>query len=192
MKAFNAKEFVNFIKVHQVNFVIILIIIISNIAFANFFLKGALGELNKLNQEIAQKKKEIDTKKKTGQDLEAQKKEIDRLSSQYHELEKMFLPREGGQLFLGELNRLARMSDVKIVSLDPGISVANNISGKKFLEFPFNINLEGGYHELCKFINRLENSKDRVISIKRFQIRSTPNDAWAHSCDLQIGTYGIE
>jgi Tfp pilus assembly protein PilO len=119
------------------------------------------------------------------------KQDVAGLETQLSNMEgKLFLESET-QVFLKYLNQLARSVNVRIVSLSPETPVKKEVASLKkvYLQIPYRAVLKCTYHDLGKFINRVESSNERFVKVEEVSIKHDSGSIWEHAVELEISIF---
>lgn len=93
--------------------------------------------------------------------------------------------------FLEELSSIAKVSDVKILSITP---LELKVVGQEqkgngyYREMPIHITAKSGYHQLGAFISKLEQGK-RFITIENLRIQNDKESPRRHTIKIVLKTY---
>jgi len=117
------------------------------------------------------------------------KKKIASMNQTVSSYEKKLPTEREMPTILEEIARMARDTNVKIIGISP-LGFKANTGGEKmpYQEAPISITARGGYHEIGKFINKLENGS-RFVSIADIMISGENEDKRVHSLELVASTY---
>lgn len=89
---------------------------------------------------------------------------------------------------LESLAEMAKSSNLSIVGIVPVESKDDKPKGRVYSEIPIMISAKGGYHELGRFMSRIETS-DRFIKIIDMQIKMNRPIPKKHDVELSVVTY---
>jgi len=115
------------------------------------------------------------------------------LAAEISALQERFLEETQIPLFLEELSKLAEETSVRLNSLKIPKEVAEagekekTPLEKKYKKVPIFIEAECGFHDLGRFINKLESAK-RFISVSDIEIKAQKESPGLHRVDLEIET----
>lgn len=95
---------------------------------------------------------------------------------------------------LEELIKMGQKSNVSFISIEPQsiqkIEIDPKI-GATYLEIPIKLKLKGGYHEIAKFVNNIENSQ-RFMKVDYIKIVSSGENIKIHDIDLVVSAFALE
>lgn len=168
-------------KKQTVGFTLAYVIIILLLVF---LVKGKAVSLRAISMELSKKRVLVEEAKELINGAERYRQEIVQLEKRIKAYEaKLPEQREVPQLFR-ELDEMAGQSQIKIIS----------VGSEEFEERQHHrrywrgLGLEGGYHELGRFINKLE-SLDRFIKVDDIEIISDPENLLKHNIKLTVSTF---
>jgi len=140
-------------------------------------LKQIAGQLAKERTKLAEARRLIDNRKRYETEIKVLERRIE-----FYE-DKLPDRKEVPQLFR-ELDKVATESQIKFVSVEEKLPEER----KHYRRFQWNLQMEGGYHELGRFINKLENM-DRFIEVSNIQIASNPGNFLKHDIRMEVSTF---
>ncbi len=135
------------------------------------------GQLAKERTRLAEAKGLIDNRKSYEEEIKLLERRIG-----FYE-DKLPESKEVPQLFR-ELDKVAAESRIKFVSVEEKLPEER----KHYRRFQWNLRMEGGYHELGRFINKLENL-GRFIKVSNIQISSNPKNFLEHNINMEVSTF---
>jgi Tfp pilus assembly protein PilO len=113
------------------------------------------------------------------------------LKSKSEQLAKEIVPEEDVSLLIENISTIANKEFVKISQIRPQIEgKSQKLSTQEFNFSLLNINIEAsaGYHQLGKFLNKLEKSNS-FISVRELGITQEPSSNLRHSVRLVLATF---
>lgn len=153
------------------------------------FLKPAINTLSTVAPKVSILKKELDDAKylvSNKENIEKSRVELARKLEGYNE----FFPGEQElQRLLKDFSNLASESNVKIIGIKP--LAQGEYAAKKtdmYEERPYKIMAKSGYHELGRFIQRLETGR-KFIAVKDIKIAADEKDIARHNVELVASAY---
>jgi len=188
---FEGAKIIDFIKEKRLEFFgLLALLLVCGIIFSLVYFP--------LMNKIAEAKRNINSSAIDADNLQRAKANALKLKQDVSDLEtglsnmegKLFLESET-QVFLKYLNQLARNVDVRIISLSPEAPVKKEVANlkKAYLQIPYRAVLKCTYHDLGRFVNSVESSKERFVKVEDLSIRSDPGSMWEHSVDLRISIF---
>lgn len=121
--------------------------------------------------------------------VEVLKKEVAQYKGKIESYESMLPAEQEIPKLLEDLSGMANNSGVKIIGITPLQSKREASSGQEiYQETPILINAKSGYHELGKFISRLE-SADRFMKVVDINISTSKASPKRHDVELLVLTY---
>lgn len=154
------------------------------ILFLAFLVKGKMVDLRTISAELFERKAEVGKVRELIDARERHQQEIVELESRIEIYEdKLPEQKEVPRLFR-ELDEIAGQSQIEIISVGPEESEENLY----YYRYWRRLELEGGYHELGYFINRLE-KLDRFIKVDDLWMGSNPNNPRRHNIKLTVSTF---
>ncbi len=168
-------------KKQAVGFTVAYVIIILLLVF---LVKGKVVSLRAISMELSRKRVAVEEAKELIDGEDRYRQEIDELEKRIEMYEdKLPERREVPQLFR-ELDEVAGQSQIKIIS----VGSEEFEESQHYRRYWRRLELEGGYHELGRFINKLE-SLSRFIKVDDIQIGSTPENLLKHNIKLTVNTF---
>ncbi len=140
-------------------------------------LKKISGQLTEERTKLAEARSLIDNRQRYEKEIKLLERRIE-----FYE-DKLPERKEVPQLFR-ELDKVAAESQIKFVSVEEKPPEER----KHYRRFQWNLQMEGGYHELGRFINKLENL-DRFIEVSNIQISSNPENFLQHNIRMEVSTF---
>ena len=191
MKIPELKEIINFVKI---NIAAIVVLGFALVLFLGLFQIISLPKIKK----FMDLRKQVSIYVSSKETLESVKnnkiilgKELQDLEKRYFSNEKMFVMDSQEESFLSDLSKLARTTNVKLISIQPLLKIQRNIPSSKdtYFELPYKIGIGCGYHELGRFLNQLENMRGRSLRMNRLEVRAGNQDIWEHDIELEISIF---
>ena len=152
-----------------------------------YLLTPQIARISLLRKNITQKKAEIQKAKA----MIAKKPQLEREFQTVQKLIKEYQKRMPGEDkipdFLSSLTDIANEHKVKLMSIDPG---KLKKSGKTsiYTEYPIALGIKGGYHQIARFMNKLENL-ERFVKINHINIISDKKDELKHTADIYLSIF---
>lgn len=92
-------------------------------------------------------------------------------------------------ILLENLSNMARSANITIVGISPAVSQPQKEkSGQVYQEIPILITAKCGYHELGRFLSKLENT-DRFMKVVDISIKADRATPKKHDVELMVCTY---
>ena len=89
--------------------------------------------------------------------------------------------------FLSSLTDIANEHKVKLMSINPAkLKISDKTS--VYTEYPIALGIKGGYHQIARFVNKLENL-ERFVKINHISIASDKDDALKHTADIYLSIF---
>jgi len=161
--------------------------------FANYklFLKPTIDSLGKTWPEVSNLAARLSLAKNNIAAIGQRKLQIEDLRGKLASFNKKFSSKQEISSLLKELSNLAKNSDLKIISIKPHSAVSStqtDLSAGMYQKFPISINALCGYHQLGKFLTRLENA-DTFMRVADIRITANPQDSTEHMVFILVNTY---
>ena len=154
------------------------------VALLCYLVKGRVGSLRTVSKELSEKKAAVEEARELIAGAERYRQEIARLEKRIKVYEaKLPEQREVPELFR-ELDQIAGQSQIKINSVGEEESHEMEHYSRHWME----LGLEGGYHELGRFVNKLE-SLGRFIKVDDIEVVSNPENLLKHDIKLTVSTF---
>lgn len=151
------------------------------------FMRPQFRALSKTNEKIKNLSQEMAALKDNSQRIEQFKQEVEQLKTTVGEKSDRILPKESVPLILEKLSRLANENGIKIDNIKPLADREKSILKKKerdYLALPIQLKAKSGYHNLGKFLNRLEQG-EIFFRVKEFSMTAAP-DIKLHNVELTV------
>jgi len=165
--------------------------IVVIVLFLALLLVPKASKLVYLIKENAKFESQLRSVEKDLSNIGALEKSKEELTAEILALQKTFLEETQIPLFLEELSKLAEQTSVRLNSLklpkedvDPEAEEKTQIE-KKYKKVPIFIEAECGFHDLGRFINKLESSK-RFIAISDINIKAQEDTPRLHRVRLEV------
>lgn len=149
-----------------------------------FLIKAQVDRLNRLKEEAAKQDQAL----RDARALVARIPDLERAIAEAEEVIVHYeakLPSENEvDALFKELDEKAQESRVQYMT----IGEASKEEGEHYTRYTRKIILQGGYHELGRFVNKLE-AIDRFIKIDDITVESNPDSPFQHNVVLVVSTY---
>lgn len=163
---------------------ILAIIFLLVISLLSYLTASRVNSLRNISRELAKESVTLTEVRRVIGSREKYEEDINRLEGQVKSYEdKLPEKKEVPQLFR-QLDKVASESQIKFVSVEEGLPE----EGKQYRRYYWKLQLVGGYHELGRFINKLENL-DRFIRVDNIQISTNPKNPLKHNIGLEVSTF---
>lgn len=143
---------------------------------------------NGLLQNIEKTDREVRSLEKEGKRLNDVKKELEEASAQYREiLDKV--PPEQMDKFLAQLNEQSRNAHLSVAGMEPLPDPSTRGKKAKIPTYqPIRVKLtcKGGFHDLGRFINRVEQRMERLVNVASFTIGAYKDGLMPGSRSLDV------
>lgn len=155
--------------------------------FNFIFLRPRIRRLRQLNPELMTLIKNVRETTKDAANIDILKKRQEDLKTKVNFYTQK-LPR-GKEIsaLLESLSRVAKESQIKIIEIKPRDRDIRS-KGEMYLEVPIAVKASGGYHQLGKFINKLEGGL-RFIRISDIAIKENPRNSKDHNIRLLLSMF---
>lgn len=140
---------------------------IATAAFYNFYASPLQVEMTLQREKLETLRRDINRGLQIMRKGQETKKEIDDLEAKLKSLQAV-LPEEKDQADLVKrIDMLARQSNLRVMSIKP----APQVPKPGYIELPFNMMIEGNYHNLASFFDRVSKFQ-RIINIGNIRIKA--------------------
>ena len=157
------------------------------VAYFNIFLKPSITTIHKLVPEVHTLKADIKSVEDNLRFEETLKTRLEKSRVKMTEYEEEVSREKELPMLLENLSEMARESNVKILGIKPLTGEVESSATKGvYQEIPILITAKSGYHELGKFINKLENGP-RFMAVRDISIKG--NRASSKKHDIQFTVY---
>jgi len=118
------------------------------------------------------------------------KKEIEAYKDKVENYEKTLPAEQEIPSFLENLSNMAKSSNIKILAITPIVSreETDKAEARIYQDIPVLINARSGYHELGRFLSKLENS-DRFMKVADIDVKGAGSAQNRHDIELLVLTY---
>ena len=175
-----------FLDKHKVNYFILALIV------AAYLFVLLTPEIKVLFQKLSEGnrlKARIVEIKKDWANIDTFKKRIAELHEQIDYYEKKLPGEKEIPAVLGYLSEAAKEMNVRITEIEPGKVDKDEIAPSSlYYKEPILLNAECGYHQLGRFLSKLE-SADRFMKISDIKIIADPRNANIHYVRISVLTY---
>lgn len=155
--------------------------------FHVLFLRPRIQRLRQLVPELATLKKNLHRTMRDAANVDVLKKKQEDLKAKVDfYTDKLPRGKEISSL-LESLSRIAKESQIKITEIEPHDRDIRS-QGEMYLEVPIAVRASGGYHQLGKFINRLEGGS-RFIRISDIEIKENSRNSRNHNIRLLLSMF---
>ncbi|MDI6703129.1 MAG: type 4a pilus biogenesis protein PilO [bacterium] len=174
-----------FKRQHLVIILPIIIIIVLVCTTYLFGIKPKNREIEKVESELREVERDLDKARIVIGKLERLKAECRWLEFELREVERMLPKKKEMAILLKEITRLSNITDVDITSFRP----RTPIHKPDYSEFSIDLELEGTYHGICSFLNKIGNI-ERIINPTTIRLSEvTGKKGKTVSCNLTVTTY---
>lgn len=146
-----------------------------------FYWSPAEAEYTQKEEELKGLQKEITALQVTAAKLQDFEREVAQLEAKLETLKRILPPRKETPDLLRKVQNLATQSNLLIKRFNPGGTVAKEF----YEEWPINIDVEGTYHNLGLFFDRV-GRLPRLVNVGNLKIKAqakqTPSNTIAASC----------
>jgi Tfp pilus assembly protein PilO len=160
--------------------------------YLGLFVRPTMKRLFRLLPEASQLKTKIVKTKKDWEDIESLKGRVSQSHERISSYERKLPVEKEVPAVLEFLSQAARKMDVRITEIKP---VAQDKSEpgvhSLYYRIPILLKAECGYHQLGRFLNKLENA-DRFMKIDDIKITANPEMFGIHDVRLVVVTYVME
>ena len=168
----------------------LLVIVIMLVSYFYFFLKPKAAVLREILPEAAALDKEVMETGKLISNIDDFKKEISKLKKEVGQYETKLPTEKEITSILNQLSALASQEQVKIIGIRE-LGITRDDAEEKeraYKEVPIEIEMKSGYHQLGRFINKIESS-DRLMKIESLEINSNYQNLTEHTVKLVISSF---
>jgi len=171
------------------------IIIASVIAvgvYVFLLLMPAVSEFSKTRAHAAKERKNLERTERIFSNEKLYRKQLKDMEGKVNLYEEQLPVDHQVKLLLEELSKIAKESNVvirEIASMKAKDVQQGKADGKKpYQELPITVKAVSGYHELGKFVNKME-SASRFMKISNIKIKTNRDNEREHAIFLVINTY---
>ncbi len=181
------------ISPQQKNYILAGCVILIFILDVLVFMRPQFKVMTKINQKIRSLSQDMKTLKSDAKRIDQLKDQLEQLKTEVAKTSGKIFPKESVPLVLENLSRLANENGIKIDNIKPlsdQESLVSEKKGRSYFALPIELQAKAGYHNLGKFLNRLENG-EIFFKIKNFTVTPTP-DFKTHNVQLTLETVVYE
>lgn len=154
------------------------------IALFIFMSRPKLKEIKRLNSEIVKANEELQETQKIAQMKDKLITEITSLRTSIEYYERRIPSEKAFSWLLIELSRVARETGIKYLSITPQTEVKK----ESYIKVPIRIEIQCGYHNLGKFLSKIENSQ-RFTNVDDITISPDSGNPLKHRVSLTVSTF---
>ena len=150
----------------------------------SFLIKSRVVSWRTTSVELKEKRAAVEEARELIKDEEKYRQEIVQMERRIKKYEDKLPERREVPKLFRELDEIAEHSQIKIIS----VGSEQSEESQHYLRYWRSLDLEGGYHELGRFINKLESS-GRFIKVDDIQVSSNPENVLKHNIKLTVSTF---
>jgi len=173
---------------------IVLIALVTFLVFAGYIYFMFFPQVRKvtgLSRQIFNTKKEIAAAKETVAMKDALVRKLKQYNEKVESYEQRLPAEQEIPSLLGNLSKMAKDANIKIVGITPAMAYFKNQNDDKsqiYQEIPILITAKSGYHELGYFLSNMESS-DRFMKVVDIDIKANKTTPRIHDVELMVITY---
>lgn len=152
-----------------------------------FFYSKAKARYEELSGEYEKAKTSLEQLKTRAQNIELVRKELDSLNAIWSRISSSLPSKKEVQRWVYEIADAARRAGMEIILFKPGMPIQKDM----YKEYPIQIKVLGGYHELGNFVSFLSNFK-RLTKVKDIKIKENMDKkegATLVEAEIYVSTY---
>ncbi len=180
---------INFKNTKQIMAIAAVIALGAFYLYVNFLLLPQIRGLAKVYNEVRKIRSEIKVSERDISGVDNLKKQVAQYHSKIESYERMLPIEQEVPKLLEELSDMAKSSNVKIIGIT-SVQSKQEVDAQTqiYREIPILINAGSGYHELGKFLSRLE-SANRFMKVADIKIKESNMALKRHDVELLVLTY---
>ena len=145
--------------------------LIGGVVWLQFLIIPQAGSAGRLGSEVSGLRAKVERLRRDLRRLPEQEQKQKEMSSQYSAPAVSVPPEEQLPDLLEKIAQFARAAHVRVVTLRPKQDLAQMRPGPSgYLEIPLELTAVAGYHQVGRFLDRLEGS-DSLVRLRELQIR---------------------
>ena len=157
--------------------------------YINFLLLPQIRGATKAYDKARKIRADVKVSEHDVSEIELLKKQVAQYHSKIDSYERMLPVEQEIPKLLEDLSGMAKGSGVKIVGITPLQSKQDDQSAEQiYQEIPILINAKSGYHEVGKFLSKLENA-DRFMKVADIDIKANKASPKRHDVEILVLTY---
>ncbi len=173
----------------QTAILIILVTLIVLIAYINFALRPQVTGIARVFVDSGKMRADLKNAETLIGKMGEMKASIEAYEKKVGRYEKTLPTEQGLPGLLENLSEMAKSSNMKIVGIVPAVGASGGAQRTQaYQETPIMITARSGYHELGRFLSRLENC-DRFMKVADISILSNRASPKRHDVELLVLTY---
>jgi len=156
-----------------------------------FFLGPIFRRLGGTWPQVSELKRKIANAERSIAHIPKYEKEIEDLRSNLYTYKNKFSTEQQISLLLEKISNMAKVSSVKFTSIKPYNVLSQSdedMVSSAYQKYPVSISATCGFHQLGKFLNRLENA-DAFMRVTDIRISEKRNTPYEHKAYMVINTY---
>ncbi len=191
---FDIKRIIEWVKFRKVEVSILAGLFVIGLILSFLLFQPQARKIQEYNNSLISSSKDTSNLRTAQVELNELKKEITVIEETLAEHEKKLFSQEDTQAFLNYINRLAKFYNVRILKINPLSQVENEVKSldKVYLAMPYRLSLTCSYHNLGKFLNKLEQSKDSFVRVDSLSIQADNSNMREHKVELGITIFSIK
>jgi type IV pilus assembly protein PilO len=163
-------------------------------AFYFILISPKAAKISELKAKIAEKQTflaKAGSVEKQKQKIKAAKAKINELEQDISYYEKKLPQEKDIPDLLQYLSNIATETNIKLLEIEKKQEIRQEQEQAFYVTVPFNLILKGGYHEIGRFINRLENA-ERFMKIENLTIEEDKKNPFEHRGEMVVYTYILD
>ncbi|MDO8525560.1 MAG: type 4a pilus biogenesis protein PilO [Candidatus Omnitrophota bacterium] len=165
------------------------IILGGSYLYVNFIILPQARGVARAYDKVRKIRAEVKISERDISGIDSLKKQMEKYQSKIESYERMLPIEQEVPKLLEELSVMAKSSNVKIIGITPvQPKQETDAQAQIYQEIPILINAGSGYHELGKFLSRLE-SADRFMRVVDINIKGNSMALKRHDVELLVLTY---
>lgn len=176
-------------KQQQMMILIVVIALVAVVAYINLALRPQAAGIGRVFTNLGKARDDLKSAEAVIAKTAEMKKAIEAYENKVGRYEKTLPTEHGLPMLLEDLSEMAKASNMKIVGIVPvATKDASARRSQAYQEIPIGITARSGYHELGRFLSRLENC-DRFMKVADITIKSNRASPKRHDVELLVLTY---
>ena len=183
------KSPIDFKNTKQMTAIAVVIILGASYLYLNFLLLPQIRGVVKIHDKVKKARAEVKLSAGDLSGINNLKKQVAQYHGKIESYERMLPIEQEMPKLLEALSAMAKSSNVKIIGITPVQSKQEaGVQAQIYQEKPILINAGSGYHELGKFLSKLENA-DRFMKVVNIDIKENKTASNRHEVEMLVLTY---
>ncbi|MDP8260669.1 MAG: type 4a pilus biogenesis protein PilO [Candidatus Gygaella obscura] len=190
---FDIKQIIDWAKLRKVELILLSVLFLISTVLSFLLFQPQARKIMQSQENLKASTKDTSNLRTAQVELANLKKEIISIEEKLVSHEGKLFSQEDSQAFLNYINRISKFYNVRIQKINPLSQVKKEVKSldKIYLASPYRLSLTCSYHNLGKFLNKLEQSKDRFVRVDSLSVQADSSKTREHKVELGITIFSI-